>query len=232
VRVGQRAVAIGNPFGLAGTLTTGIVSALGRSLPTESGAFRIPEIIQTDAAINPGNSGGPLLNSHGEVIGVNTAIVPRRSSFGERSFLGVGFAVPSSLAQKVVPHLIEEGKYEHPWIGFSGNTVTREIAEAMGLSKAAGALVVQVISGSPADKAGLRSGTREIVFENGLDTTIGGDIITKIDDEEIKVFDDLISFLSRKGEVDQTITLTIIRDGEEQMVELTLGPRPASEEVE
>ena len=232
VRVGQRAVAIGNPFGLAGTLTTGIVSALGRSLPTESGTFRIPEIIQTDAAINPGNSGGPLLNSHGEVIGVNTAIVPRRSSFGERSFLGVGFAVPSSLAKKVVPHLIKEGKYEHPWIGFSGNTVTKEIAEAMDLPKAAGALVVQVISGSPADKAGLRSGTREIVFENGLDTTIGGDVITKIDGEEIKVFDDLIGFLSRKGEVDQTITLTIIRDGKEQTVELTLGPRPASEEVE
>jgi S1-C subfamily serine protease len=231
VRVGQRAVAIGNPFGLAGTLTTGIVSALGRSLPTETGTFRIPEIIQTDAAINPGNSGGPLLNSHGEVIGVNTAIVPRRSSFGERSFLGVGFAVPSSLAKKVVPHLIEEGEYEHPWIGFSGNTVTKEIAEAMDLPKAAGALVVQVISGSPADKAGLRSGTREIVFENGLDTTIGGDVIIKIDDEEIKVFDDLISFLSRRGEVDQTITLTIIRDGKEQTVEMTLGPRPASEEV-
>jgi 2-alkenal reductase len=232
VQVGQRAVAIGNPFGLAGTLTTGIISALGRSLPTESGAFRIPEIIQTDAAINPGNSGGPLLNSKGEVIGVNTAIVPRRSTFGERSFLGVGFAVPSNLAKKVVPHLIDAGEYEHPWIGFSGNTVTKEIAEAMDLPRAAGALVVQVISGSPADKAGLRSGTREIVFENGLDTTIGGDVIIKIDEEEIKVFDDLISFLSRRGEVDQTITLTIIRDGKEQTVELTLGPRPHSAEVE
>lgn len=234
IKVGQRAIAIGNPFGLNGTLTTGIVSALGRSLPTESGAFRIPEIIQTDAAINPGNSGGPLLNSNGEVIGVNTAIVPRRGgAFGsERSFLGVGFAVPSNLARRVVPSLIEAGKYQHPWIGFSGNTVTKEIAEAMDLPQAMGALVVQVISGSPADKAGLRGGTREIVFDNGLDTTIGGDVIVAIDDKEIKVFDDLISFLSGRGQVGQTVKLTIIRDGKEQQVDLTLGPRPEADEIE
>jgi 2-alkenal reductase len=233
LRVGQRAVAIGNPFGLEGTLTTGIISALGRSLPTESGAFRIPEIVQTDAAINPGNSGGPLLNSQGEVIGVNTAIVPRRGgTFGsERSFLGVGFAVPANLAKRVVPSLIEFGRYRHPWIGFSGNTVTSEIAEAMDLPVAAGALVVQVISGSPADDAGLRGGTREMVFENGLDTTIGGDVILRIDSEEIEVFDDLISFLSRRGEVGKTVTLTIVRDGEEQSLELTLGPRPEAEEI-
>ena len=233
LKVGQRAIAIGNPFGLDGTLTTGIISALGRSLPTETGAFRIPEIIQTDAAINPGNSGGPLLNSNGEVIGVNTAIVPRREGqFGtERSFLGVGFAVPANLVKRVVPNLIESGTFQHPWIGFSGNSVTNEIAEAMELSKVTGALVVQVISGSPADDAGLRGGTRDIVFDNGLDTTIGGDIIIAIDDEEIKGFDDLISFLSRRGEVGKVVTLTIIRNGEEQTVELTLGPRPEAEEV-
>jgi 2-alkenal reductase len=233
VQVGQRAVAIGNPFGLAGSLTSGIISALGRSLPTENGTFRIPEIIQTDAAINPGNSGGPLLNSDGEVIGVNTAIVPRRDNLsGERSFLGVGFAVPSNLVKRVVPSLIENGKYEHPWIGFSGNSVTPEIAEAMDLPQIAGALVVQVISGSPADDAGLRGGTREIVFDNGVDTTIGGDVIIAIEDEEIRVFDDLISFLSRRGVVDQAITLTIIRNGEEQTIELILGPRPEAEVVE
>ena len=233
VQVGQRAVAIGNPFGLAGSLTSGIVSALGRSLPTENGTFRIPEIVQTDAAINPGNSGGPLLNSDGEVIGVNTAIVPRRNNFsGERSFLGVGFAVPSNLAQRVVPSLIENGKYEHPWIGFSGNTVTREIADAMELPEIMGALVVQVISGSPADDAGLRGGTREIVFDSGIDTTIGGDVIIGIEDEEIRAFDDLISFLSRRGVVDQEITLTIIRNGETQTLEMVLGPRPETAEVE
>jgi len=233
LKVGQRAIAIGNPFGLDGTLTTGIISALGRSLPTETGAFRIPEIIQTDAAINPGNSGGPLLNSKGEVIGVNTAIVPNRGSgFGsERSFLGVGFAVPSNLVKRVVPSLIEKGVYQHPWIGFSGNSVTPEIADAMELPEVTGALVVQVISGSPADDAGLRGGTREIVFDNGLDTTIGGDIIIAVDDEEVKVFDDLISFLSRRGEVGKTVTLTIIRDGKEQTLELTLGPRPEAGDI-
>ncbi|MCG3209209.1 MAG: hypothetical protein FOGNACKC_02830 [Anaerolineae bacterium] len=232
VRVGQRAVAIGNPFGLAGTLTSGIISALGRSLPTENGAFRIPEIIQTDAAINPGNSGGPLLNSEGRVIGVNTAIVPRRDTFGgERSFLGVGFAVPANLAKRVVPGLIESGKYQHPWIGFSGNTVTAEIAKAMDLPKAGGALVVQVISGSPADKAGLRSGTREIVLDSGLDTTIGGDVIIAIDDEEIHSFDDLISFLSRRGEVNRKVMLTILRNGKEQQVELTLEARPEADNI-
>ncbi|MCB0208078.1 MAG: trypsin-like peptidase domain-containing protein [Anaerolineae bacterium] len=234
IKVGQRAIAIGNPFGLDGTLTSGIVSALGRSLPTENGAFRIPEIIQTDAAINPGNSGGPLLNSEGHVIGVNTAIVPRQDRLGgERSFLGVGFAVPANLVKRVVPSLIENGTYDHPWIGFSGNTVTPEIAEAMELSQVSGALVVEVLSGSPADDAGLRSGTREIVFDNGLDTTIGGDVIIGIEDEEVHNFDDLISFLSRRGTVGDTVTLTIIRDGEEQQVELTLGPRPeTTEEVE
>jgi len=228
VLVGQRAVAIGNPFGLEGTLTSGIVSALGRSLPTEEGAFRIPEIIQTDAAINPGNSGGPLLNSQGEVIGINTAIVPRRSGFGERSFLGVGFAVPSNLVARVIPSIIENGNYDHPWIGFSGNTVTPEIAKAMELDEVKGALIAEVISGSPADKAGLRGGTREIV---GLNTLIGGDVIIAIEDEEIRDFDDLISFLSRRGTVGESVTVTIIRERRIQKVEVTLDARPKADEI-
>ena len=228
VLVGQRAVAIGNPFGLEGTLTSGIVSALGRSLPTEEGAFRIPEIIQTDAAINPGNSGGPLLNSQGEVIGINTAIVPRRSGFGERSFLGVGFAVPSNLVARVIPSIIENGNYDHPWIGFSGNTVTPEIAKAMELDEVKGALIAEVISGSPADKAGLRGGTREIV---GINSLIGGDVIIAIEDEEIREFDDLISFLSRRGTVGESVTVTIIREREIQNVEVTLDARPKADEI-
>jgi len=231
LHVGQRAVAIGNPFGLSGTLTSGIISALKRSLPTESGAFRIPEIVQTDAAINPGNSGGPLLNSQGEVIGVNTAIVPRRTALGERSFLGVGFAIPSNLVVRVVPSLINGGKYQHPWIGFSGSTVTPEIAEEMKLPKASGALVAEVISGSPADKAGLRSGTRDFELSNGFVTQIGGDVIIAIEDEKIETFDDLISFLARRGTVGEAVTLTIIRNGKEQKVELTLEARPEAEEI-
>jgi 2-alkenal reductase len=228
ILVGQRAVAIGNPFGLEGTLTSGIISALGRWLPTESGSFRIPEIIQTDAAINPGNSGGPLLNSQGEVIGINTAIVPYRSGFGERSFLGVGFAVPSNLVKRVIPSLIENGTYEHPWIGFSGGDVTPEIAEEMDLPAARGALVAEVISGSPADEAGLRGGTREVL---GLGTLIGGDVIVSIENETVNDFNDLISFLSRRGTVGETIELTIIRNGQEQTLDLTLGPRPKADEI-
>ncbi len=228
VLVGQRAVAIGNPFGLAGTLTSGIISALGRSLPTEQGSFRIPEIIQTDAAINPGNSGGPLLNSQGEVIGINTAIVPGRSGFGERSFLGVGFAVPANLVKRVVPSLIDSGEYQHPWIGFSGNSVTAEIAKAMNLPEIKGALVAEVISGSPADKAGLRGGTREVM---GVNTPLGGDVIVALEDEEIRNFDDLISFLSRRGTVGETITVTIIRENKTRTVELTLEARPKAAEL-
>ncbi len=228
LRVGQRAVAIGNPFGLEGTLTSGIISALGRSLPTEQGAFRIPEIIQTDAAINPGNSGGPLLNSLGQVIGINTAIVPNRSAFGERSFLGVGFAVPANLVKRVIPSLIEFGEYRHPWIGFSGNSVTPEIAAEMNLPEATGALVAEVISGSPADKAGLRGGTREVI---GINTLLGGDVIIGIDGEPVREFDDLLSFLSRKGEVGKAVMLTIIRDGKQQTLQLTLDTRPKANEI-
>ena len=226
ILVGQRAVAIGNPFGLDGTLTTGIISALGRSLPTEN-RFRIPEIIQTDAAINPGNSGGPLLNSQGEVIGVNTAIVPNRGNLGERSFLGVGFAVPANLVRRVTSSLIEDGEYQHPWIGFQGHDVTPDVAEAMKLPNISGAIVTQVLSGSPADDAGLRGATRDIELDNGGIVQVGGDIIIGIDGEAIAEFNDLLSYLSSKGEVDKVVALTIIRDGKEQQIELTLGARPS-----
>jgi S1-C subfamily serine protease len=228
VKVGQRAIAIGNPFGLEGTLTTGIVSALGRSLPVGATRFSIPEVIQTDAAINPGNSGGPLLNSKGEVIGVNTAIIPDLSG-GERSFLGVGFAVPSNIAQRVVPVLIEEGEYEHPWIGFEGTTVSREIAEAMGLSQARGALVIRIIPGSPAEVAGLRGGEQPFSID-GNEIEIGGDVITAIDNQAVHRFSDLLAYLAAETEVGQQVTLTIIRDGEERTVKVTLERRPPPED--
>jgi len=227
IQVGQRAVAIGNPFGLNGTLTSGIISALGRSLPSLNSSFRIPEIIQIDAAVNPGNSGGPLLNSHGEVVGVVNAIVPRQLDNGERSFLGVGFAIPGNLARRVVPSIIEDGSYAHPWIGIVGNSMTPEIAEAMSLDTTHGALVVQVLPDSPSDKAGLRGGSQELTLRDGSLTQIGGDVIIGVDDEPVNEFDDLLSFLSRRGTVGQTITFTVIRDGETQQIDLTLEPRPA-----
>jgi S1-C subfamily serine protease len=231
VRVGQRAVAIGNPFGYENTLTSGIISGLSRSLPSANDPrYRIPEIIQTDAAINPGNSGGPLLNSQGEVIGVNSAIVPNLSQLGERSFLGVGFAIPSNLAQHVVPALIEKGEYAHPWIGFSGMDVLPEIAAEMNLPEARGALVESVLPGSPAEKAGLRGGSRNVQFEDiGRPVAIGGDVIIRIDDQEVRRFDDVLSYLTRR-EVGQKVDLTIIRDGETKTVTVTLGRRPSTSE--
>jgi 2-alkenal reductase len=226
LRVGQRAVAIGNPFGYENTLTSGIISGLSRSLPAITG-YRIPEIIQTDAAINPGNSGGPLLNSQGEVIGVNSAIVPNLNQLGERSFLGVGFAVPSSLAQRVVPVLIEKGEYAHPWIGFSGMDVLPEVAVAMDLPEVNGALVIRVIPDSPAEEAGLQGGNREIEMM-GLPVTIGGDVIVRVDDYDVRRFDDILSYLGRRTEVGQRVELTIIRAGETETVTVTLGERPST----
>jgi 2-alkenal reductase len=226
IRVGQRAVAIGNPFGFENTLTSGILSGLSRSLPAVTG-YRIPEIIQTDAAINPGNSGGPLLNSQGEVIGVNSAIVPNFNELGERSFLGVGFAIPSNLAQRVVPVLIEEGAYAHPWIGISGMDVLPEIAAEMDLPEAKGALVIRVVPGGPAEEADLRGGDHDIQVQ-GRPVTVGGDVIIGIDDYEIRRFDDILSYLSRRTEAGQEVDLTIIRDGKTETVTLTLGERPST----
>jgi S1-C subfamily serine protease len=225
LKVGQRAIAIGNPFGYENTLTTGIISGLSRSLPATTG-YRIPEIIQTDAAINPGNSGGPLLNSRGEVVGVNTAIVPNFNELGERSFLGVGFAIPSNMAQRVAPVLIEKGEYEHPWLGFWGMDVIPEIASEMDLPSAHGALVLEVVKDGPADRAGLRGGDREIEIL-GRPVTIGGDVIIRIADTEVRRFDDILVHLNQKGEVDQQVELTIIRDGKTQTLTATLGRRPA-----
>jgi 2-alkenal reductase len=229
VRVGQRAVAIGNPFGFENTLTSGIISGLSRSLPAITG-YRIPEIIQTDAAINPGNSGGPLLNSQGEVIGVNSAIVPNFNQSGERSFLGVGFAIPSNLAQRVVPVLIENGEYAHAWIGFRGMDVFPEIAAAMNLSEAKGALVIRVVPNSPAEKAGLRGGNSEVDVM-GQPVIVGGDVIVRIEESEVRHFDDILSYLSRNGEVGATVDLTIIRAGRTETLMVTLGERPSTTDL-
>ena len=226
VAVGQRAVAIGNPFGFAGSLTTGIVSGLSRELFSLRGRYRIPDIIQTDAAINPGSSGGPLLNSRGEVVGVTSAIVPRQAGFGERSFLGVGFAVPSNLAQRVLPALIERGEYDHPWLGVQINDVTSEIAQEMGLSEPFGALIVQTLPGTPAATGGLRGGDIEFVTRDGFPIRLGGDVIVAMEGEPIKNFSDLLSFLSLKGVIDEPITITAIRDGEEIELEVAPGARP------
>jgi len=151
LHVGEQVAAIGNPFGLSGSMTSGIVSQMGRLLPSQDSGFSIPDVIQTDAAINPGNSGGPLLNMKGQVIGINTAI---QSITGE--FVGIGFAVPSNTVSKIVPVLIEDGKYHHPWIGITGQDIDPDLAQALGLKQAKGFMIITVVDGSPADKAGLK----------------------------------------------------------------------------
>jgi S1-C subfamily serine protease len=224
LEVGQRAIAIGNPYGLRGTLTTGIISALGRSLPLgrESEVlgrrFTIPELIQTDAAINPGNSGGPLLDSQGQVIGVNVAYDP--------SVSGIGFAVPVNTVKRVVPKLITDGRYAYPWLGISGMDLSLDLVEAMNLPVQRGAIVSSVTPDSPADKAGLR-GSSKTIEKSGLELEIGGDVIIAIDGKPVQQFDDILVYILRDTEVGQQVTLTIIRDGREQSVKVTLGERPS-----
>lgn len=226
LQVGQRVIAIGNPFGLQGTMTVGVVSALGRVLPTVTtatgGSFSNPEIIQTDAAINPGNSGGPLLDSAGRVVGVNTAI---RTTTGGN--MGVGFAVPVNTVKRIVPRLISEGTYRYPYLGIvSDNRFTlAQLASVLDLPVNYGVLISSVEPGGPADQAGLRGGTRTV---RALGTTVrvGGDIIIAIDGHRVEDFNDLIAYLVRETEVGQVVTLTILRDGQQMDVRVRLGERP------
>ena len=226
LQVGQMVVAIGNPFGLEGTMTLGIVSGLGRLLPARitasGGYFRNPEIIQTDAPINPGNSGGPLLDLRGRVVGVNTAI---RSTVGVNS--GVGFAVPVNTVKRIVPHLIEEGEYRYPYLGITadGRFDLAQLAQFLDLPTARGVLVAEVEPGGPADRAGVLGGDREVTVM-GSRVRVGGDIIIAIDDYEVEDFSDLIAYLVLRTEVGQVVTLTVLRDGEELRIPVELGERP------
>ncbi len=228
LEVGQFVVAIGNPFGLANSMTTGIVSGLGRTLPTGTlfaggAGFNIPAIIQTDAAINPGNSGGPLLNLAGEVIGVNTAIQST-----SRSFAGIGYAVPAKTVQRVVPELIANGRFQHPWLGIRGGTLDADIVAAMALPAGQrGVLISEVVENGPAAKAGLQGGN-ETVQINGFNTLIGGDVIIGIDGQPVQEFDDVLTYVVQEANVGQTVSLTILRDGQEQTVAVTLEARPSN----
>ncbi|NPV74850.1 MAG: PDZ domain-containing protein [Anaerolineae bacterium] len=227
VRVGQLAIAIGNPFGLEGTMTVGIVSAIGRTLPagetTQSQAtFSIPGVIQTDAPINPGNSGGVLVNAQGEVIGVTSAI-----ESPVRANAGIGFAVPSALVRKVVPGLIKDGHYDHPYLGISGVSLTPDLAKAMKLDEnQRGALVQDVTPNGPADKAGIRGSDRKALID-GQEVRVGGDVILSVNGTTINSMDDLIATIFNQTEVGQKVTLSVLRDGKETQVEVTLEARPS-----
>jgi serine protease Do len=252
LKIGEPVIAIGNPFGLSGSMTEGIVSGLGRSIPSSENlptipnevpspfilpspdqqfippsreqisSFSIPDIIQTDAPINPGNSGGPLLNLKGEVVGMNTAIF---SSTGE--FAGIGFAIPSNTIKKVVPSLINTGSYTHPWIGIAGTDITPEIAYASGLDEARGFLVTDVTANSPADKSGIRGGYK-ISDIHGKQIPLGGDVIQAIDNKTIRKIEDMLTYLEREKNVGDAINLTIFRDGKPAEINLTLAARPDS----
>ena len=219
LKVGEKIAAIGNPFGLSGSMTAGIVSQMGRLLPQETG-YSIPDVIQTDAAINPGNSGGPLINMKGEVVGINTAI---QSATGE--FSGIGFAVPSNTVKKVVPVLIENGEFKHPWMGISGTDVDPELAEVRGLKSSKGFLVVSVIEGSPAETAGLL-GVTETEERDGREFALDGDIILSIDGETVRKISDILVHLQREKSVGDEMVLSVNRNGEILELTMILEERP------
>jgi S1-C subfamily serine protease len=225
VRVGERVAAIGNPFGLSGSMSTGIVSGVGRQIPAqEEEGFTIPDIIQTDAPINPGNSGGPLLNMKGEVIGINSAIF---STTGQ--FAGVGFAVPSSTIAQVVPSLITTGSYSHPWLGVAGRDMTPGLASRLGLDEPRGFLVMDVVAGSPAEKAGIQRGEEDAVID-GISLKLGGDVILAIDNNTVRKIDDILAYVEIEKSVGDDLKLTILRDGQTMEVIATLAARPSQQE--
>ena len=219
LRVGMRVAAIGNPFGLDRTLTTGVISALGRTIERE-GEAALGEMIQTDAAINPGNSGGPLLNLRGEVIGVNTSI--RSPSGGS---VGIGFAVPVDTVKRVVPELIAKGRYEHPWLGFNAYEITTELARFLRLPVDRGLLIAQLQAGGPADLAGVRGASERLRTNFGV-LLVGGDVLIALDDQPIQTRDDMTIYLENHKRVGDVVRMTVIRDGAQITLEATLQARP------
>ncbi|MGC2428447.1 MAG: trypsin-like peptidase domain-containing protein [Nitrososphaeraceae archaeon] len=225
--VGEQIAAIGNPFGLSGSMTAGIISGLGRIIPSNpsSGSqYSIPNIIQIDAPINPGNSGGPLLNMKGEVIGVNSAIF---STTGE--FSGIGLAIPSNALSKVVPSLITKRSFNHPWLGLSGTNITPEIADVIGLKEPRGFLVVDIISGSPAEKAGIHGG-KQLNSINGRQMPLGGDVIEEIDNKTIRKIDDILVYLETEKSIGDNVKISVFREGQIRKINLILVARPSSQE--
>jgi len=226
-KVGQLVVAIGNPYRLSSSMSTGIISGLGRSLALDSTSattYTIPDVIQTDAAINPGNSGGVLVDIDGQLLGVTSAI-----ESPVRANSGVGYVIPSIIVQKIVPFLIQDGFYQQPYIGISGTDLTPELAEAMDLdSSQRGALVIDVSSGTPAESAGLQGSDRTASI-NGQDARVGGDVITAVDGNLIDDFEDLTAYLARYTNVGQTIEVSYVRDGQESSTSLILAARPGTE---
>jgi S1-C subfamily serine protease len=215
LEVGQQVIAIGNPFALSNSMTNGIISQVGRLLPNQEMGFSIPDVIQTNAAINPGNSGGPLLDIQGNVIGVNSAI---SSQTGE--FAGIGFAIPSNTVARIVPYLIKDGKYDHPWLGIAGVNLTPNLAQQLGLPRdSKGVVVASVTPGSPADNAGIIG-----PVQNG--NIPAADIITAIDGHQVKRIEDIISYIEEQKSVGDNVVITVNRGGQSQDLTATLQATP------
>jgi len=231
VYVGQTVVSIGNPYGLSGTMTTGIVSARGRTLEsirqTEAGQyFSAGDLIQTDATINPGNSGGPLLNLNGEVIGINRAIQTDGSSLTSASNTGIGFAVSSNILKLVLPTLKRGESYDYPYLGLSSlNALSLELADILDLPQATGAYVVEIVEGGPADEAGIREGDQPTEIPGYY---AGGDLIIGVDGNLVLQFSDLLSYMMLNKTPGDDMVITVLRDGEEVDLTITLGERPAT----
>jgi S1-C subfamily serine protease len=223
VAVGDPVVAIGNPFGLDRTVTSGIVSALQRQIQAPNG-WSISHVIQTDAAINPGNSGGPLIDSTGAVIGINSQI----QTGGSNGNVGIGFAIPIDTAREVVKQIEEHGEVKHAYLGISGGSITPDLAKALKLPVEDGVLVNEVVKGGPADKAGIKGGDTSATIE-GASIRLGGDIITKVDGKKVAGMEEVINAVN-EAKPGERMTLTVDRDGKSQDIAVTLGVRPASAE--
>jgi len=233
LQVGQTVIAIGNPFGLSGTMTTGIISALGRALPTSSqaqggGYFSNADIIQTDTALNPGNSGGPLLNLNGEVIGINSAIeTSGYTTSGEPLNSGIGFAISIHTVKRVVPSLIQNGKFEYAYLGISTqDDLPLTVIEALGLKSTSGAYVTSVTPGGPSDQAGIRAGTQPLNLQGYQGLNKGGDLVIAIDGQTVVTFDDMIRYLALYKSPGDTVTLTVLRGDQQLEIPVVLGTRP------
>jgi S1-C subfamily serine protease len=235
LRIGESVVAIGNPFGLSGSMTQGIVSGLGRSLPSNENednlavagsSFPIPNIIQTDAAINPGNSGGPLIDTQGRIVGINTAIFSNTGLYS-----GVGFAIPSNTVSKVATSLIQNGSYHHPYIGIVGLSLSPDLSKQIGLNQTKGFLITSITKGSPGQKSGLKAGSITTTI-GGRDVNEGGDIILKIDNREVTKNDDILSYLESQKQVGDKVHLTILRDNSIKELDLVLGERPSQNKID
>ena len=226
LRVGQFAIALGNPFGQDFTMTTGIISGLGRTISGGASPYTIPKVVQTDAPINPGNSGGPLLDREGRVVGINTQILSRTGSSS-----GVGLSVPIDLAKRIVPSLIEDGAYTYPWLGVRATSVRGELAEALDLpTETRGVLIIDAVEEGPAAKAGLL-GSDDTVEVDGFEYPTGGDVVIAVDGTPVREMEDLVVHLIEKTRPGDTISLTVLRDGAQQQVEVVLGARPTEDDT-